>query len=194
MALIPKITPCIVEDCAILRIKETTGVYSTSNVGGWNAPNITTSAAVTATLAITPPAGTVTTTNVLAELPATYVGEFYYTDIDIDAKDGEWTIVYTITSASTTYTTTSCHFSACIVRCCIDTLWGQIAEKELDTVINCKCDPAELTKLQNKAMFMEALYMQMMSAASWNNVAVRDKILVQLQRLCGINNCDCGCS
>lgn len=194
MALIPKITPCIVEDCAVLRIKETTGVYSTSNVGGWTAPNVDTSAATAASLITTPPGGTATTTDVLSQLPATYVGEFYFSDIDITATDGEWTIAYTITTASTSYTTTNCYFSTCVVRCCIDTLWAQIAEKELDTDINCACDPDKLTKLQDKAMFMEALYSEMMSAASWTNTAVRDKILVQLQRLCRINNCNCGCN
>lgn len=194
MALIPKITPCIVEDCAVLRIKETTGVYSVNNVGGWTAPNVDTSAATAASLIVTPPGGTATTTNVLSELPGTYVGEFYFSDIDVDAVDGEWTITYTITTASTSYTTTNCYFSACVVRCCIDTLWAQIAEKEADTDRNCACDPDKLTKLQDKAMFMEALYSEMMSAASWTNTTVRDKILVQLQRLCRINNCNCGCN
>lgn len=195
MALRPTVTPCINNNCETLSLTESTGLYSASNTGGFGAPNIDTSSIFSATLTVVTPSGVSTDYDILSQLPAVYVGPFDLDDISISSEDGEYTITYTIiTDTDKTYTSTTCYFSSCAVRCCIDTLWAQIAEKELDTVTNCQCDPAKLTKLQDKAMFMEALYMQMMSAASWDNRAVRNKILVQLQRLCRINNCNCGCN
>lgn len=190
----PSISPCITDNCETLNLTENTGIYSTSNTSGFGAPNIDPSAVDSAILVITTPSGTVITEDILSQLPATYIGPFELNSIDIDAEDGEYTIVYTIVDGEITYTQTYCYFSSCVVRCCIDKLWAIIIDKELDTTINCECDANELTKLQNKAMFMEALYKEMLCSATWNNVTTRNKILVQLKRLCKINDCDCGCS
>jgi hypothetical protein len=193
MALKPQVNPCIDGSCKVLNLTEISGIYTSANTGGWGAPNIQPSAASSAILTITTPNGSVITENILSQLPSTYIGPFALNPVDIDAEDGEYKIKYEVVAGSTTYKYTQCYFSACVVRCCIDTLHADIVKKAAETE-SCKCNYKQLQEMRDRAALMEAMYKEMLCGASWDNVADRDKLLAQLQKLCKINKCNCGCS
>lgn len=69
---------CVINACTQLRFTETTGIYSTSNLGGWGIPNMKIPDAVTATLAITPYGSTATYT---IDLLATTLFPTYQTSL-----------------------------------------------------------------------------------------------------------------
>jgi len=192
MALIPKLSVCSLNACSTLRIKEITGLYnSIKNLYGWGSPNPGVADALTATLEITSPSGTVTTIDVLSQLPNPYVEAFYFTDISITPEDGEWTIQYIITTTDGkviyTYSNILRTFLTCSVRCCID----KIHAKVLNNYEDCGCGCTNISELEQKVNFMESLYDTMMSTNSCNNSDTRDKILTQLQRLCKLEKCNC---
>jgi hypothetical protein len=190
MALIPKLSVCALDSCSTLRIKEITGVYDAlNNLYGWNTPNITVADLTSAELIITSPSGTVTTVDVLSQLPDPYVEDFYFTDISIIPEDGEWSIQYKVitTTGPVTYSNILKTFLTCSVRCCIDKIWSKV----LNNYTDCGCGCTDISELEQKASFMESLYDTMISAAACNNSDTRDKILTQLQRLCKLEKCNC---
>lgn len=190
MAFIPKLSVCALNGCSTLRIKEITGIYDVlNNTTGWGSPNITVAHLTTAEIIITSPSGTVTTVNVISQLPNPYVEAFYFTDISITPEDGEWSIQYKLTTkeGTITYSNMLYTFLTCVVRCCID----KVQLKALNNSTDCGCGCIELSDLEKKAIFMNGLYDIMISAQSCNNSGARDKILTQLQRLCKLEKCNC---
>lgn len=188
MAFIPKLSVCELKGCSVLRIKEITGLYhSLRNTQGWETPNISTADLVTAQLIITSPSGTITTVNVLSQIPVPYVEDFYFNDISITPEDGEWSIQYLLTTDSATYSNILRTFLTCSVRCCIDKLQCKVLNEDID----CGCECTEISELREKVDFMESLYYTMMSSKSCNNSGARNKILKQLQRLCKLEKCNC---
>lgn len=186
--IIPKISICALNSCSTLRIEEITRAYNVlNNLYGWGSPNASTADLLTAQLIITSPGGTITTIDVLSQIPVPYVEEFLFNDISITPEDGEWSIQYILTTASTTYSNISKIFLSCAVRCCIDKTWKKVLDKDL----GCGCDYTSIDDLTKKVLFMESLYYSMNSAGSCNNSDARDKILKQLQRLCKIEKCNC---
>ena len=192
MALIPKLSVCALNSCSTLRIKEITGVYDAlTNLYGWNTPNIGTTNIITAELIITSPSGTITTTDVTSQFVIPYVEAFYFTDISITPEDGEWTIQYLIHyldgKINNTYSNILKTFLTCSVRCCIDKIWSKV----LNNYSDCGCGCINISELEQKTSFMESLYDTMISAAACNNSDTRNKILIQLQRLCKLEKCNC---
>lgn len=190
MALISKLSVCSLNACSTLRIKEITGTYNVlNNLTGWNTPNVAVIDIESAELIITSPSGTITTIDVLSQLPDPYVEAFYFTDISITPEDGEWTIQYVLITkvGPVTYSNILRTFLTCSVRCCIDKIWAKV----LNNYTDCGCGCTTISELEQKANFMESLYDTMMSAHSCNNSDTRDKILAQLQRLCKLEKCNC---
>lgn len=188
MALIPKLSVCALNSCSTLRIKEITGIYDAStNLYGWETPNIGTADINIAELIITSPSGTITTVDVTSQFVIPYVEAFYFTDISVTPEDGEWSIQYLISTTTTTYSNILKTFLTCSVRCCIDKIWAKV----LNNYTDCGCGCTDISELEQKANFMESLYDTMISAAACNNSDTRDKILTQLQRLCKLEKCNC---
>lgn len=118
---------CVVNACTQLRFSETTGVYSTANLGGWGTPNINLSDVLTATLTITPyNSTTIYAIDLLATtLFPTDNSSFTY-DIPLSSignpsniVDGKWLFVYTITDGTNTYTKSIYKYFYCNLECCV---------------------------------------------------------------------------
>lgn len=188
MAFVPTISACLQKNCAYLVVTDTTGVYDAStNPTGWEDAATIVAADVTA-LVITVTQGTtiLATANVLAQLPDPVTSIFAYTQIELTGLvDGEFTVTYTVTTASGVFTTAPCSFQACSVRCCIDSKWATIASNGYTTT-------SGKTALVDEALELEGLYASMMNAAASNQTTIRNNYLTKLQRICNITACGCG--
>jgi hypothetical protein len=184
-----KFCASVIKGCTTLRVKDNTGAYdATSNPNGWDAPTTITTADVTAAT-ITYYIGDSTSgteVDVLSQLPAgTVVGSFTLAEIDVEDTyaDGFITIVYTLTTATDTYTTRNKILFTCSSRCCIDKMWAEIAEK-----CNCNCD---LKQMIDDALMAEGMLKAVKSAASCNSTTSIDTMLAKIKKLCEFNNCNC---
>lgn len=189
MAFIPTISACLQKNCNYVVMTDTTGVYDvTTNATGWQDAATILAANVTAlTITISQDGTTLATENVLAQLPDPVTGEITYSEIEVDGLvDGEYTVLYTVTTAANTYTASETYFQACSVRCCIDSKWSTIATNG-DTTTSGN------TALVDEALELEGLYASMNNAAASNLSTIRDNYLTKLQRICNIGT-DCGCS
>jgi len=130
MALQLNFSTCVINGCTQIRFSETTGVYSSANLGGWGTPNIELSDAVTATLAVTPYGSTTTYT---IDLLATTLFPTDHTSFEYDIPlsdigdpasidDGQWLFVYTVTDATDTYTKSMYKYFYCNTECCVTSM------------------------------------------------------------------------
>lgn len=190
MALSPNIGDIsITNSHTTISITDTTGVYNvTTNPGGWEAPNIAGSDVVTATLTLTFNGGTAQVVDVTSQIPATVTGDIVFNDITIaDYADGKATIIYTITTASTTYTKTLNMLFTCEAREAIDALWANIAGKFCGN----SCSIKDLIEDANTA---EGLLRALKSAgACCNDTTCIDKLLETINRFTEFDDCSCGC-
>ena len=167
-----------------ITIKDTTGIYSGTNTGGWNAPNIVPGNVTAITLDITYSDGTVQTAN-LSPIPSTITGEFSYTAITLAGyKDGITTLTYKVTTATTTYVAEIQQLHSCDIRKCIDQMWVKIACE----TCNGNCD---LVNLIDDANLAEGLYRALISGATCCDSTCINKILTALNNLCSWKNCNC---
>lgn len=185
-----KFCATIKDNCSVLKITDTTGVYhSITNPLGWGAPStILASNLTAATITYTVGDSTVradsTEVNVLANIQSPVVGEFIIAEIDLDDYvDGNIQITYTLTTATDTYVTKKVYFFTCNARCCINKMWAKIAEE-----CDCGC---ETEKMIEDAMMAEGFLKAVNSAASCVSTEGRQKLLDKITRLCEFNNCNC---
>lgn len=191
MPFVPTIEVCLKKNCTTLVVTDNTDVYDNpNNLTGWEDASTLLAADVTAlSIKVEQAASTLTTENVLAQLPGTVTGDITFNDIVLSSLvDGEFIVTYTVTDASTTYTAILTKFHACSVRCCIDKKWAAVANYEASTG-NKGCGCAE--DLETDALHLEGLYASMMNAAASGNTTTRDILLTKLQRLCSMDDCEC---
>ena len=189
MAFIPTISACIKKNCSTLVVSDTTGVYdAATNATGWeDASTLLAADVTTLTVAVTQSGSTLSTTNVLSQLPDPVTESFTFNDITVSIIDGEYTVTYTVSDGTTTYTAELTQFHACAVRCCIDKMWIKVAEYVASTSASgCSC-----AEYEQKAIHMEGLYYAMLNAAAAGDTTTRDNILTKLQRLCEMEDCKC---
>ena len=147
MALIPSINLCLKSNCVDLVFKETTGLYSLSNLGGYGSPNNTTGSVTSAVLVITAPDSTEYTIDMLATTffpTSNTLYEFIIPLSDIGSPvtvaDGYWTFVYTVTAPDpntgipASFVATSALVVSCAANCCIANMLAQI---KLNTCPTC---------------------------------------------------------
>lgn len=171
-------------NCKKLIFTETTGAYSAGNLTGWGAPNPLTSAATTATLTITNPAGTSYVLNLFtSSFPTTSVSTEYAVTFDLIGgsvntaiTDGIYTFLYTTLVGATTYTQTKKITLTCNVACCVYSMF-----KDIDF----ECDCSQDTK--NKAIDAWILLKGLQS--NCGTTADFDTDLATLQRICLNSNC-----
>lgn len=98
MALDPKISVCLQNDCTELVPTDVTGTYDANdNPGGWGSPNISGSDVDTAELIVTRPDGSENTYDLTSEVPNSFSGDYEYNPItDSPWNDGKYCIVYHI--------------------------------------------------------------------------------------------------
>jgi len=180
---------CVINGCTQLNFTETTGFYSAANTGGWGAPNIILSDAVTATLAITPYGSSTTyTIDLLATtLFPTDNSSFSY-DIPLSdigslttILDGKWTFVYTVSDGTDTYTRTIYKYFYCNLECCVTNMLPKV------DVNNCDCcvPTLEYKKYITAWTYLEALKKAAACGDETNFTAIK-KII---DKLCLTNGC-----
>ncbi len=189
MALVPSINVCLRSNCTELILKETTGVYSASNLGGYGAPNIAVGAVSTVTLTVTSPAGISYTI-----LDATLVG-FPTSDSDFEftiplsllgnrttIEDGYWIFLYTVLdNIGTTYTYTTAYAFSCSINCCIQNM---LAKLKLST-----CETCNSIFTYEEYVKTVALRDSLQNAAECGDTEYIEDILDILTRLCNKSNC-----
>lgn len=188
MALALKFNVCLSSDCKTLTFNETTGIYSSTNTGGYGAPNPLASATA-ATLTITKEDDTTVEFDLLAEsFPSTVSTlEFEITGEDlgygVDAKlpDGEYIFQYDVTISGVVYTKRVVKFFYCQVKCCIEKLFAKIADVE------CECTDKAVKKAMKGYAYLKALQV----AVRRGNQPRFANLLKILQKICADKNCGC---
>ena len=189
--LTPTLRACWTNNCKTIEIYDTTGPYNvTSNAGGWGSTNIDASALDDATVTYTPPGGSAVVLDVVALVNAetTVTGEFLIATVTLTAAtDGEWNLLYTCDEAGTAVTYEISVYSTCSVRCCVDKLWAKSAKELLE---DCECSGSS-TSYTDKALKGEAHIYSIHNGASCADTTTKDALLVKLQRICSLENCNC---
>ncbi len=196
MALQLSFNICPSSNCKNLIFYESTGVYdSTTNTLGYGAPNDTVASATTATLAITFPTSTGSSTNTTVTInlysifPTSNINQgyiIYNTDLNLAGTsalpDGLYTFVYTVTANSTVYTQTVTQEIFCALECCVAGKFAEIS----DTTCDCASD--EIDEALKAFTYLIALCY----TSDCGNTTVMTNYYTILNDLC--NNEDCGCS
>lgn len=187
--LTPKLHICFT-NCGTMKVYDATGAESTENSGGWGATNILASDVDAAKITYTTPDGTVTTINVTTAVndQVTVSGNFLLAEIEVTPTDGQYDFVYALAERDLSVIYRTSTYSLCVVRCCVDKLWAQVAANALGE--DCKCTGTKTSALE-KAEIAEGLYNAIVYGASCNGAAVKDTILAKLQRLCKLEKCNC---
>ena len=189
--LIPTIRACTADRCTVIKVYDTTDEYDvTSNEGGWGVTNTLPTTITAATLTYTPPGGSATDVDVLELVNAVdpVTGEFLIAEITLDAADGEYEFTYSLSVDDATVTASLTIFSLCVVRCCVDKLWAKAAKEQ--AITNCDCTLTS-TSYSTRALQAEALYKAISNAVSCGSETTRDTLLLKLQRICNLENCNC---
>jgi hypothetical protein len=176
----------------ILNIEDTTGAYSTTNIGGYGTPNDTSASAQTAVVQIWKrnedgAYGDMTEVDVYPTLPSDSGG-----DIDIDAddagqsetmSDGVYKIKYKIASAIAPYTYDTTQYKS--FHPAIDCCYQNLALKQ----VNCSCNCADVNDKLTKMTLQFALLKR---AECSGDLDAIQKYINYITRLC--DSCGCGCS
>lgn len=189
MSLVLQFSICQSNNCKKFTFTEQTKAYSTNNTSGWGSPNPATTDAVTATLAVTSPSNITTTFNLFTNsYPTTdFTQEYIILNTDLgyastaSIKDGEWTFVYTITTASATYTQTVRKFTWCQAKCCVFQMF-----KDVPDDVACDCCESDIQERAEKAKaFLDSLE----NAAECQQRNKFNRLLTTVNNLCGNQNC-----
>jgi hypothetical protein len=188
MAFVPTITYCLIKnssDVYELHVTDSTDVYdATDNTTGWeDASTIEASNLTEANLTVTDPSGSSTIINVLSQIPDPVTGQITFTELGvgngITIIDGYYKVLYTVKTASTTYTACVEKYFYPSVKCCISKFVKLVQEHP-------KNDEYYKDLLKAKA-WEKALS----SAASTVDKAKADEILALLTDFCKYSPCGC---
>ncbi len=146
---------CVINGCTQLKFSENTGIYSTSNINGWNFPNLDTADVVSATLLIKGPDAVEYTVDLFTEGFPSYIAGFSYNIPLVDMgspttiTDGQWYFVYTIVDSNdVVYSTAIYKYFTCNTKCCISNMLANV-----NTCDSCPKDDSEKNYLTAKTMF-----------------------------------------
>ena len=149
---------CQDSSCESFTFSETTGLYTTSNSGGWAvvagagaSVNFTPSDAISAYLSVTLPNGTIIPSILIyPTFPDsaglnTYVVTNTALGLSGSLSDGIYSITYqvninNVSSQTVILTITKSFFFGCTIKCCVDKLISKIPESD------CDCESVALKK------------------------------------------------
>ncbi len=188
MSVVLSFEICESSNCNNLSFKETTGAYDVdSNSTGWNTPNTSTDDATGATLTITMASGTSYVIDLFAtgNFPTTDTGFIYdiiNTDIGLaltdTIPDQIITFLYTVTTATDTYTQTIQQSFYCNVNCCVNSMF-------LDLDFECNSCGKDI----DKALEAFAMLQGLKYNSNCGNADEFNNILAQLNKLCVGSSC-----
>lgn len=188
MALIPRLSICTTGRCGIMTITETTGVATTpgDNSSMWG-DTVTAADVVSASITIEYPNGTEDVYDVTSSIPNPVVGSFSFGSFSpVNGSyfvDGKYTITYTITTATETFTNDIITYLICQISCCVDSMFKTLPNK--------MCEMCDYDTYLANALKMEALLKALRSAINSGLIVTADALLVQLQGLCDWDECNC---
>lgn len=155
MALNLQFDICVINGCTQLQFSENTGIYTLSNTGGWDDPNIPTSFIVSATLLIKGPDNIEYTIDLKAEgFPSIVKGTSYNIPLSsmgnpTTITDGQWYFVYTVVDDNDeVYSTGIYKYFTCNTKCCITNMLAKV-----NTCDSCPQNDSEKEYLKAKTMF-----------------------------------------
>jgi len=160
MAVEVKFTICEESNCESINFRELTGAYNAStNTTGWGAPNEVVGDAVSATLVLKSPSGVTYSSIDMLALSYPTVDSFAQTEIlasTVDSSlttfaDGFWTITYSVTTGTTTYTQTKTFFLYCGIK---KEVCALVAAMRL---CDCDCDPDSINRTLQAQSYLYAL-------------------------------------
>ena len=192
MAFKLKGNSCTKDNCTIITVNDTSGLYSSTNTTGYETPNIRRINVLTAIVSLTINGETLDY-NVLSNLTGATTSVVELVNINIAdfgltvIPNGLYDLEYTITSESETYTTKFKGLALCQAQCCIDNRFKQFPDK-LAACCN-QCEEAEYIK---DTYIGQALIDGLWYAFKCGNYNVITKNLNRINRIC--LNLDCGCS
>lgn len=177
---------CVVNNCSQIKFTETTGAYSTSNLGGYGTPNIDISDVVSCYVDVTSPSGELVTINMItAGFPSSVSLDRILTlnMLAVSAiTDGKWIITYRIiTDTELKYTVTKTKLFYCNSECCIS---QKLANLEITDCDCCKEDKSYADYVLTKTM-LDSLK----NAAKCGDMESFDKIKKIIDKLCLNNGC-----
>ena len=182
--LIPSIESCK-NACTSIKIYDLTGLYSSSNTGGWNTPNLSKNFTGTATIKIVTPEGSTLEYDVKEAIEDSLFPKYLlYEYIPEKLEDGIYTIslILVDTENNITYKADSILPIYCNVECCVNKLSASVAA---DLCNNCNSEAT------NKFDLAETLLTSLKRIAKCLGEKEFNKILSQLQKIC--NSTGCGC-
>lgn len=189
MALIPKISACVENNCKTLVIRDITGEYDANdNPGGYGAPNPEIGDVTGSSLIITIPSSNtpITITNPVG-LP-TLDSDFEYEVSESTLSpipDGIYKIEFIVSVGDTDYTYGPRYFVfTCNTKCCVAKLYVKIASS-----VNCDCNSKEL----KNAIYADALLSGIEANKDCGDMSAVNNILNKLTEACGLTGQDCGC-
>lgn len=185
------ISVCQANTCELFNIYDVSGVYSTSNSGGYGTPNFAVSDAIDATVVITTPNNTTFTITVFPTFPdSTGTALFTVTNTMLNITgslpDGIYTIVYSVNfnnsySQTVVKTVTKTILLSCSIWCAVQNLIAKIPVK------TCDCNDIAL----DNALLAFGLYQSLIYNGRCGNVTNVTNLLTQLTKLTSALNCGC---
>jgi len=196
MALTLKFSICSTGNCQTFQFTETTGTYDAStNPGGWGAPNVDITTALTAILTIVQPDNTVTiipTSVLYPTLPSDSNTSVTITNVmlglsaDAPLLQGKYTITYDVTGDDGTvwaYSVTTITMIFCSAECCVLTMAGAVRISS-----DCDCKNKTLQTFNESFGWLQALK----AATECGKSNKAQDILDHLTQICAGTNCNCG--
>lgn len=183
---------CQENDCTSFDFTDATGVYSSSNSGGYGAPNFLVSDAISAYVNVTLPSGVQVSIQVDPTLPddtGTIVWTVNSTDLGLTGSlpDGIYVIEYVINfnnsnSQTVQKTIVKTFLLSCTIKCCIQKMIAKIP------INDCDCE----SKYLKNALLAFGLYQSLVYNGKCGNTTNTTSLLNRLTKLCNI--VDCGCN
>ena len=185
MALEPKFTIDLSSDGKTITFKETTGVYSLSNLGGYGAPNPAAGTITIFNLSITYPDGTVVVVDMIPEGYPDITGLVEYTiTSDTPFTDGIYKFLSEVATPSlkmTDYELTKAFYYN--IKCCV---FKKIAATKVPEC-GCGCATEYLEDVSN----LWVLFRGMQQNAKIGNVDAFNELLLETSKMCNTENCKC---
>lgn len=184
MAFSPVLDICF-ETCSLIKFVDVTGLYSASNTNGYGeTTGIEGSAEVaSAIILVTDEDGeTIFEYDVTSEFPVAMTGDLIFSSYEYSLPDGDFTVTYTIVTATNTYKYSTTLLNSCNFECCIDSLIATIPSKLCAN----KCD----TDYIDEVLTIEGLLYAYMCSAVCDKPTIRAEIEKRLTRFCDFQ-CNC---